>query len=166
MAGRSPPRNDDTLAPLLGSNIPHNKSMVWLEGAIAQPHLGVCFWIMMVIVMMVIVTVVMIVIVIVMMIVVMMIVMMTTVMIILMMTVITVVMTSCAGPPGRGTFTRQQVEEVKLVLRMIPVFFATILYWYAPCAAAHIVNGATHCQRCHTLSAVPHTVAPGRFTSR
>ncbi len=26
-------------------------------------------------------------------------------------------------------FTQRQVEEVKLVIRMLPVFFATILYW-------------------------------------
>lgn len=30
---------------------------------------------------------------------------------------------------GGKQFTREQVEEVKLVLRMLPVFFTTILYW-------------------------------------
>ena len=30
---------------------------------------------------------------------------------------------------GGRKFSRQQVEEVKLVLRMLPIFFATILYW-------------------------------------
>ena len=30
---------------------------------------------------------------------------------------------------GLPRFTQRQVEEVKLVLRMLPVFFATIIYW-------------------------------------
>ena len=36
-----------------------------------------------------------------------------------------------AAPTQRGgkTFTTRQVEEVKLVLRMLPIFGATILYW-------------------------------------
>lgn len=34
-----------------------------------------------------------------------------------------------ASSPRLRTFTAAQVEEVKLVLRMLPVFFTTILYW-------------------------------------
>jgi hypothetical protein len=30
---------------------------------------------------------------------------------------------------GEQRFTTRQVEEVKLVLRMLPVFFTTIIYW-------------------------------------
>ncbi len=33
----------------------------------------------------------------------------------------------CAG--GARLYTPRQVDEVKLVLRMLPIFFATILYW-------------------------------------
>lgn len=32
-------------------------------------------------------------------------------------------------PGGSPRFTAQQVEEVKLVLRMLPIFFTTIFYW-------------------------------------
>lgn len=33
------------------------------------------------------------------------------------------------GGSGLGGYTPQQVEEVKLVLRLLPVFFTTVLYW-------------------------------------
>ena len=36
---------------------------------------------------------------------------------------------------GGKTFSTRQVEEVKLVLRMLPIFGATILYWTGACAA-------------------------------
>jgi hypothetical protein len=29
-------------------------------------------------------------------------------------------------------YTRQQVEEVKLVLRLLPIFWTTMVYWWAP----------------------------------
>lgn len=47
-------------------------------------------------------------------------------------------------PGGARRFTRQQVEEVKLVLRMLPVFFATILYWtiYMQMGSFFVVQGA------------------------
>ncbi len=33
----------------------------------------------------------------------------------------------CAG--GLAGFSAAQVEEVRMVLRMLPIFFTTILYW-------------------------------------
>lgn len=47
----------------------------------------------------------------------------------------------CAG--GARRFTRRQVEEVKLVLRMLPVFSATILYWtvYMQMGSFFVVQG-------------------------
>ena len=36
---------------------------------------------------------------------------------------------SRTSPGGVARFSQRQVEEVKLVLRMLPIFFTTILYW-------------------------------------
>ncbi|GBG00630.1 hypothetical protein Rsub_13284, partial [Raphidocelis subcapitata] len=33
------------------------------------------------------------------------------------------------GAGGHGGYTRQQVEEVKLVLRLLPIFWTTAIYW-------------------------------------
>jgi len=43
-----------------------------------------------------------------------------------------------------GTFSAQQVEEVKLVYRMLPVFFATIMYWtiYMQMGSFFVVQGS------------------------
>jgi len=48
------------------------------------------------------------------------------------------------SPGGALSFTRQQVEEVKLVLRMLPIFFPTILYWtiYVQMGSFFVVQGA------------------------
>lgn len=34
-----------------------------------------------------------------------------------------------SSPGGAARFSQRQVEEVKLVLRMLPIFLTTILYW-------------------------------------
>jgi hypothetical protein len=31
--------------------------------------------------------------------------------------------------PGQGGYTRKQVEEVKMVLRLLPIFWTTVIYW-------------------------------------
>ncbi|KAL4529317.1 hypothetical protein Ndes2526A_g04111 [Nannochloris sp. 'desiccata'] len=48
------------------------------------------------------------------------------------------------SPGGALSFTRQQVEEVKLVIRMLPIFFPTILYWtiYVQMGSFFVVQGA------------------------
>jgi dipeptide/tripeptide permease len=48
------------------------------------------------------------------------------------------------SPGGALRFTRQQVEEVKLVIRMLPIFFPTILYWtiYVQMGSFFVVQGA------------------------
>lgn len=48
------------------------------------------------------------------------------------------------SPGGALRFTRQQVDEVKLVIRMLPVFFPTILYWtiYVQMGSFFVVQGA------------------------
>lgn len=48
------------------------------------------------------------------------------------------------GPGGALRFTRMQVDEVKLVVRMLPVFFATILYWtiYIQMGSFFVVQGS------------------------
>lgn len=42
-----------------------------------------------------------------------------------------VVASGASGASGAalGGYTPQQVEEVKLVLRLLPVFFTTVMYW-------------------------------------
>eukprot|EP00879_Flechtneria_rotunda_P018658 GHRR01019581.1.p1 GENE.GHRR01019581.1~~GHRR01019581.1.p1 ORF type:complete len:740 (+),score=306.24 GHRR01019581.1:672-2891(+) len=47
------------------------------------------------------------------------------------------------GGAGLGGYTPQQVEEVKLVLRLLPVFFTTVLYWtiYAMMGTMFIQQG-------------------------
>ena len=52
--------------------------------------------------------------------------------------------TEARGPGGVLSFTRQQVEEVKLVIRMLPIFFPTILYWtiYVQMGSFFVVQGA------------------------
>ena len=37
------------------------------------------------------------------------------------------IISCCAG--GLAGFSAAQVEEVRMVLRMLPIFFTTILYW-------------------------------------
>ncbi len=37
----------------------------------------------------------------------------------------------CAGPVAG--YTAAQVEEVRMVMRMLPVFFTTILFWTIYC---------------------------------
>ena len=34
-----------------------------------------------------------------------------------------------AGEGSHSGYTPQQVEEVKMVLRLLPVFWVTVLYW-------------------------------------
>jgi len=48
------------------------------------------------------------------------------------------------SPGGALSFTNQQVEEVKLVIRMLPIFFPTILYWtiYVQMGSFFVVQGA------------------------
>ena len=48
------------------------------------------------------------------------------------------------GQGGVLRFTRQQVEEVKLVIRMLPIFFPTVLYWtiYVQMGSFFVVQGA------------------------
>jgi len=52
--------------------------------------------------------------------------------------------TQARAPGGARRFTRQQVEEVKLVIRMLPVFFTTILYWtiYMQMGSFFVVQGS------------------------
>ncbi|RMZ54186.1 hypothetical protein APUTEX25_005342, partial [Auxenochlorella protothecoides] len=45
------------------------------------------------------------------------------------------------SPGGVARFTRRQVEEVKLVLRMLPIFVTTILYWTM--GSFFVVQGAS-----------------------
>jgi hypothetical protein len=33
------------------------------------------------------------------------------------------------GEGGVGRYTPQQVEEVKMVLRLLPIFWTTVMYW-------------------------------------
>ncbi|KAL6768208.1 NRT1 [Auxenochlorella protothecoides x Auxenochlorella symbiontica] len=49
------------------------------------------------------------------------------------------------SPGGVARFTRRQVEEVKLVLRMLPIFVTTILYWtvYMQMGSFFVVQGAS-----------------------
>lgn len=45
-------------------------------------------------------------------------------------------------------FTAEQVEEVRMVIRMLPVFLTTILYWtiYAQ-VLPRCVHACPHCMR-------------------
>ena len=36
---------------------------------------------------------------------------------------------ACTGAGGLAGFSAEQVEEVRMVVRMLPVFCATILFW-------------------------------------
>ncbi len=47
-----------------------------------------------------------------------------------------------SGEAGVGGYTPQQVQEVKLVLRLLPVFFSTIFYWCAGGAEPACVWGS------------------------
>lgn len=62
--------------------------------------------------------------------------------------------TTARSQGGARRYTRQQVEEVKLVLRMLPVFFCTIIYWtiYVQMGSFFVVQGA-HMDRLVTLPA-------------
>jgi len=63
-----------------------------------------------------------------------------------------------AAAPTRGgkTFSARQVEEVKLVLRMLPIFGATILYWTgARTKGALLLGDATCFSPCHRWAHSP-----------
>ena len=42
-----------------------------------------------------------------------------------------------------GGYTAAQVEEVRMVMRMLPVFFTTILFWTIYCQASRANNKST-----------------------
>ena len=46
------------------------------------------------------------------------------------------VVTCCVSAGPVGGFTAAQVEEVRMVMRMLPVFFTTILFWTIYCQAS------------------------------
>ena len=60
-----------------------------------------------------------------------------------------------------GGYTATQVEEVRMVMRMLPVFFTTILFWTIYCQASRItIKPRPSCCMCPScaLTAAKHTL--------